>query len=420
MAAFKLLLNVILVSTLTASTLSQNTDDSGSHNICPSDLSLIYKDLLKVTTEVNNMATSHSKDVAFLYQMLNSLTLRIEVLGSLTSTNDSSYHSDSSCSCNSSIVREIIDEQMNIILKNVSQLASSNQDAINSLNSTVYKFHNKPTPLPSSCYDIKVKWPDSSSGFYLIGGNKPSYVYCNMAESCGSDEGWTRLAYLDMSDTSEECPTGFRLYASNGVKACGRPYSSVGSCQSIQFPSNGISYSQVCGRVVGYQYGSPDAVYPGRYQLEEYGSVIDASRTSINSYYVDGISLTHGSPRQHVWTFVAGLQENFNYKDGRYQCPCSVGSKQLPSVQSFIGNDYFCESGCPGRWTKNTPYFSDPLWDGKQCGYLEQACCQASGLSWFHKVLNYTTTDYIELRVCGDEGTINEDVPVNYYEIYVK
>ena len=26
----------------------------------------------------------------------------------------------------------------------------------------------------------------------------------------------------------------------------------------------------------------------------------------------------------------------------------------------------------------------------------------------------------IELRVCGDEGTDNEDVPVEYYEIYVK
>ena len=423
MAAFKLLLNGILVSTLTASTLSQNTDDSGSHNICPSDLSLIYKGLLKVTTEVNNMATSHSKDVAFLYQTLNSLTSRIETLDSLTSSNDSTYYSDFNCSCNPSIVRDIIEEQTNI-LKNVSalksQLASSNEDAISNLNSTIYEFHNKPTPLPSSCYDIKVKWPDSSSGFYLIGGNKPSYVYCNMAELCGSGEGWTRLAYLDMSDPSEECPTGFRLLQSNGVRACGRPYSSGGSCQSVQFPSNGVSYSQVCGRVVGYQYSSPDALYPGRYEGEEYGTVIDASRTTINSYYVDGISLTRGSPRQHVWTFVAGVYEHEIRWNGRYQCPCSVGNEQLHIFQSFIGNDYFCESGLNEQWIANTPYFSDPLWDGKQCGAIEQECCKTSGLPWFHKDLNSTTTDYIELRVCGDEGTSNEDVPVNYYEIYVK
>ena len=37
----------------------------------------------------------------------------------------------------------------------------------------------------------------------------------------------------------------------------------LASCQSVQFPSNGINYSQVCGRVVGYQYGFPDAVNGG-------------------------------------------------------------------------------------------------------------------------------------------------------------
>uniref|UniRef100_A0A1X7TFL8 Uncharacterized protein n=1 Tax=Amphimedon queenslandica TaxID=400682 RepID=A0A1X7TFL8_AMPQE len=73
--------------------------------------------------------------------------------------------------------------------------------------------------------------------------------------------GWTRLAYLDMSDSTVNCPSGFRLYQSGGVRACGRATSSVGSCTSVQFPSNGISYSQVCGRVTGYQYASPDAVH---------------------------------------------------------------------------------------------------------------------------------------------------------------
>ena len=40
---------------------------------------------------------------------------------------------------------------------------------------------------------------------------------------------------------------------------------------------------------------------------------------------------------------------------------------------------------------------------GKQCGLIEEGCCQAPGLSWFHKTLNSTTTDYIETRVCADE-----------------
>ena len=65
-------------------------------------------------------------------------------------------------------------------------------------------------------------------------------VYCNMGELCGSGGGWTRLAYLNMSDATENCPSGFRLYTSGSVRACGRPSSGGGSCASIQFPSNGI------------------------------------------------------------------------------------------------------------------------------------------------------------------------------------
>ena len=49
------------------------------------------------------------------------------------------------------------------------------------------------------------------------------------------------------------------------------------------------------------------------------------------------------------------------------------------------------------------------------------SCCSAPGLPWFHRDYgNVTTTDYIELRVCGNEPTSNEDVPVSFYEIYVK
>ena len=233
-------------------------------------------------------------------------------------------------------------------------------------------------------------------------------MFTVMQELCGSEGGWTRLAYLDMTDSTENCPSGFKLYQSGGVKACGRATSNGGSCTSVQFPSNGISYSQVCGRVVGYQWGSSDAVYPLH------------NHNNINSYYVDGVSITCGSPRQHVWTLMAGLNEASINDDGRFNCPCSQGSIQNSTLQSFIGNDYYCESGNPtthGLW-QNILYISDPLWDGKGCGSLEGNCCTAPGLPWFHKVLNTTTTDYLELRVCGDEG--GENVSVSFYEMYVK
>ena len=117
---------------------------------------------------------------------------------------------------------------------------------------------------------------------------------------------------------------------------------------------------------------------------------------------------------------MTGPLEASIYLDGRYNCPCFQCSLQNSTVPSFIGNKYFCESGNPDPNGKAPVKFhaNDPLWDGKGCGPIEQTCCQVHGLPWFHKVLNSTTMDNIEMRVCGDEG--NEDTLVNYYEIYVK
>ena len=276
------------------------------------------------------------------------------------------------------------------------------------------------SPLPTSCQEVKKKQPNSPSGMYLLetANNGTINTYCNMEELCGSGGGWTRLAYLDMSDSTVNCPSGFRLYQSGSVRACGRPVTSSGSCVSVEFPSNGISYSQVCGRVTGYQWGSTDAVHPARINNGQ----VESNHNDINSYYVDGVSITHGSPRQHVWTFMGGIQEE-TFGDGSFNCPCSQVSTQNSTLQSFIGDDYFCESGNPstesGSWQRIL-YTSDPLWDGDGCSSLESNCCTAHpSLPWFNKVLSGITNDYLELRLCGDEATSNEDSPISFYELFV-
>ena len=240
------------------------------------------------------------------------------------------------------------------------------------------------------------------------GGTRQS-IYCDMEgpELCGSRGGWTRLAYLNMSDDTQDCPPGFRLYnETNEVRACGRPVTNSGSCASVQFPFNGIRYSQICGRLVGYQYKSTDAI----------DTLHGSNHDDLNSFYVDGVSITRGSPRQHVWTLMAGFTEA---TAGLSSCPCNTGS--TVSVEPFIGDNYFCESGNNASGHSSILYTSDPLWDGKDCGSLEATCCTAPVIPWFHRDYGTnTTTDYIELRVCGDEGTDNEDTPVSFYEIYVK
>ena len=274
--------------------------------------------------------------------------------------------------------------------------------------------HNDSTALPTSCKEIKERQPLSPSGVYLLADINVTYTaYCNMDELCGSGGGWTRLAYLDMSDATQNCPSGFRLYQSGGVRACGRPVTNSGSCVSVQFPSNGIRYSQICGRVTGYQYGTPDAVHPT--------DGPSGHQNNISSYYADGVLITRGFPRQHVWTLIAGFTENstFNIYSN---CPCAISNNTtIVNVPSFIGSHYYCESGKNDTDLSTILCIDDALWDGQDCENLERPCCQANMIPWFHRDYGSTTTTvYIELRVCADEGTDNEDVPVSFYEIYIK
>ena len=65
------------------------------------------------------------------------------------------------------------------------------------------------------------------------------------------------MAYLNMSDPSQQCPSAWRLV--NGprpIRGCGQHSN---QCDSVFYPSNGRSYSHVSGRVIGYQYNSPSA-----------------------------------------------------------------------------------------------------------------------------------------------------------------
>ena len=77
----------------------------------------------------------------------------------------------------------------------------------------------------------------------------------------------------------------------------------------------------MCGRAKGYQKGSPDTFHD--------------NEQPIDSHYVDGLSITHGNPRQHIWTYAAGLTDNGNIPC--CNCPCAATAG--PAPPSFVGND---------------------------------------------------------------------------------
>lgn len=262
----------------------------------------------------------------------------------------------------------------------------------------------KTPTLPSSCSEIRKKHPKKKSGNYKIQtkDGKIRTVYCKMGKLCGVVGGWTRIGIFNAKKMS--CPTGFKLYKRGSEKGCGRPSTKTASCQSMTFPV-GFNYQRVCGAVFGHQYGHTSALYKGA--------------GTIDGPYVDGISITHGSPRKHVWTFMSSFSA-IEAKYSKLNCPCAKGS--LQKSPSFVGNDYFCESGLHTRW-KNKYYtvlFKDKLWNRLNYGKAEVKC-RRKGLPWFSKVLKGgITNDDMELRVCGTGGTNTKDAPFFYYDIFVK
>ena len=249
--------------------------------------------------------------------------------------------------------------------------------------------------------------PTTPSGYYWVSASNGSAVrvYCDMTRSCGGvTGGWVRVGYLDMTDSSHQCPSGFTEHNDSNIRTCRREDTSAG-CGSVMM---GVpyQYSRVCGRVRAYQVGSTNA-----FRLR--------TTASIDSTYVDGVSLTHGRPRQHIWTFAAALQEDAgNHYRHPSLCPCNtMQDSQLPP---FVRNDYFCESGTEsfvGNFLQ--VYNADPLWDGAGCEGINN-CCSFNTPPWFHKQLSTLTADDIEMRVCTDENAMNENVYIEMVEIYVQ
>ena len=224
---------------------------------------------------------------------------------------------------------------------------------------------------------------------------------------CGYSEGWTRMAYLNMTDSSEQCPSNWSLHTSP-VRGCGRSSSAVQTCYSTIYGSSNMVYSKVCGRILGYQAGSPDAFY----------NYITGGSTNINGAYMDGISLTHGPAnfRQHIWSFVG----SFYFQDANYEkqwnCRCANTLYSWPyQIPPFIGNNYFCDAA---YGTAEDPY-TNPLWDGYGCP-ATSTCCKLNNPPWFCTTLPQPTSDDLEVRLCLDQMTSNENILISLIEIYVQ
>ena len=254
----------------------------------------------------------------------------------------------------------------------------------------------------------------------------------NSLAKCGiPSANWRRIGYFDTTK-GDPCPSGFRIFTNqleNGQTqtACGRPSENPNqgpNCTSLKF-SPGGNYSHVCGRARGYQY------------IVSFGfsSYINSGRKTLNSSYLDGISFTQSDstgPRNHLWSYVVGYSENWSNTYNHYSngtitylypdpmCPCTRSDYPSSYIPSFIGDNFYCESGYVGKpsdnlgYTRSQPTWEDPLWDGSGCRVAGNQCCKRYG--WFHREVPPSSDD-IEVRWCSSNDHLS--MPTDQLEIWV-
>ena len=234
-----------------------------------------------------------------------------------------------------------------------SNTCPSSRQAIMKINSDIdalvrHSFCNIQPFVFDSCNNISAENP---SGYYNLRNNITGdsvLKYCDMNRtSCctGKRGGWMRVANIDMTNPSQQCPPGLETWnhpsnPSFNRHLCDRTSRDTNtdpddqpSCNSTIFPINGVQYSRVCGKIKAYQFYAVNAF--------SWYAVRGSSQTTVDVPYVDGISLTYGSPRKHIWSFAVGIQEPSSVH-ATSRCPCAGA---IGTVPPFVGQDYFCDSG---------------------------------------------------------------------------
>jgi len=220
---------------------------------------------------------------------------------------------------------------------------------------------------------------------------------------------WTKIADLkDGVDGGIRCPSGWESLTipRSGIRVC-KGNGEIAGCYSAYFDTQGVKFNEIYGKVLGYQKGTTTA-------FNSYYS----KKHDIDDTYVDGVSITYGYPRRHLWTYASGYTAGI-YSYRYYNCPCSSTAGNTPPA--FVRGFYYCEAGAP-----NTPvaadYYSDNmLWDGKDCP-RGNSCCAQPQMPWFYRrlpQLTNGTVDEIEVRICQDTSFATASTLVADIELYV-
>ena len=118
---------------------------------------------------------------------------------------------------------------------------------------------------------------------------------------------------------------------------------------------------------------------------------------TLDQNYVDGVSITHGTPRQHILTLTFSNNNNAN------SCSTCVFNRS-----SFVSNYYSC-----------VEILAHCSIEGLCSNQGQKQCVGVGDNEFFYRDLPHATTDDLEVRVYRDEIHLNEDISISLLEIYV-
>ena len=129
--------------------------------------------------------------------------------------------------------------------------------------------------------------------------------------------------------------------------------------------------------------------------------------------YVDGVSISNGTPRKHIWTYA--IEYGFQFKHTS-NCRCTEFPGQLPP--SFVHDNYYCESG-RGTAAVSNVLTANPDWDGEGCS-SDNSCCSEPSLPWFYHQIPLSASEDIQTRICRDQSSLDEDILIREIQLYVQ
>lgn len=202
-----------------------------------------------------------------------------------------------------------------------------------------------------------------------------------------------RLLHVQPSSTGA-CPSSWQLTVGTGAsQVCTRsshPSSSLISSSTAAFATaanpKGLGvFTRITGSVQAYQKGSMDAFEAG----------LRTSTSIDSSDYVDGMAVTIGSPRTHIFTLAVGASYDSNLGTNS-MCPCHSGTQTA-----------YCGGDAPPSFVPSAELICDSGNLGGISTAWEPRLIQAS----FDVSVPSSSAD-VEVRLMSDQVSTNEDLGI--------